>query len=260
MSIAAAVALRAVVREVAARHGWSAAAAPLVWLDGATTPPKAPLPRLEPSRGQATLSDANDNQSDAIVMTEAVAPFKVTHVNKAWCDMCGYESEEAEGKTNAILQGPETDMAAVRRMVTKCVEQREPASATVINCKKGGGPVASSTRHGSARIPATRTACCHMWHGDGVDWAGTSRMWSGMPVARVPGPNRCRSSLSTTRTTCCGSSWPPCTRSTSHGGSWSRWSRSTHSIPGRDALSTWPAQGMIDRACQESAAGGWKLR
>lgn len=31
-------------------------------------------------------------------------PFRITHVNKAWTDLCGFELEECQGKSLSILQ------------------------------------------------------------------------------------------------------------------------------------------------------------
>lgn len=31
-------------------------------------------------------------------------PFRITHVNKAWTELCGFELEECQGKSLSILQ------------------------------------------------------------------------------------------------------------------------------------------------------------
>ena len=82
-------------------------------------------------------ADALANSVDAVVMTQAEPPYAITHVNQPWCEMCGYTLEEVEGLTNSILQGPETDVALVNDLMAS-VRRGEPASATLVNYKKGG--------------------------------------------------------------------------------------------------------------------------
>ena len=40
--------------------------------------------------------------------------FQIIHVNTAWAKLTGYELAEIEGKTDAFLQGPKTDMNAIQ--------------------------------------------------------------------------------------------------------------------------------------------------
>jgi len=86
---------------------------------------------------QMKLADALNNTRDAVVMTQAAPPYAITHVNQPWCEMCGYSLEEVEGLTNNILQGPETDQALLDELMAS-VRRGEPASATLVNYKKGG--------------------------------------------------------------------------------------------------------------------------
>ena len=92
---------------------------------------------LERCRACNDIFTAFLNESDAIVFTQVEAPHRITHVNKAWVDMCGYDMDEVEGKTNAVLQGPETDVEAVRDLMAH-VGRQESAKATLVNYKKGG--------------------------------------------------------------------------------------------------------------------------
>jgi len=88
-------------------------------------------------RRHMTMSEALSNTTDAIVMTQAHPPHKITHVNQPWCEMCGYTLEEVEGLTNSILQGPETDQALLNDLMSS-VRRGESSSATLVNYKKGG--------------------------------------------------------------------------------------------------------------------------
>eukprot|EP00327_Prymnesium_parvum_P016151 CAMPEP_0113234096 /NCGR_PEP_ID=MMETSP0008_2-20120614/2836_1 /TAXON_ID=97485 /ORGANISM="Prymnesium parvum" /LENGTH=599 /DNA_ID=CAMNT_0000080925 /DNA_START=55 /DNA_END=1854 /DNA_ORIENTATION=- /assembly_acc=CAM_ASM_000153 len=127
MSQAATAAFKAVLSEVAGELRAPAAKAYEA----------SPSQRLKRTRNFADLHTVFNNEKDAIIFTEARAPYKITHVNKAWCDMCGYSMEEIEGATNAILQGPDTDMSVVADLMD-CVRRSEPGMATLYNYKKGG--------------------------------------------------------------------------------------------------------------------------
>lgn len=83
------------------------------------------------------LADAISNTKDAVVTTQATPPYAITHVNQPWCEMCGYTLEEVEGLTNNILQGPDTDQALLDELMAS-VKRGEPASARLVNYKKGG--------------------------------------------------------------------------------------------------------------------------
>jgi len=93
--------------------------------------------RPKRSRRQVTLSDAVNNSYDAVVLTEPHPPYCITHVNQRWSEMCGYTLEEVEGQTNKILQGPETDQELLDDIMSS-VRRGQPASATLVNYKKGG--------------------------------------------------------------------------------------------------------------------------
>mmetsp|Transcript_36184 Transcript_36184/g.88038 ORF Transcript_36184/g.88038 Transcript_36184/m.88038 type:complete len:451 (-) Transcript_36184:473-1825(-) len=85
------------------------------------------------------ISSVFSNDEDALVLTEAQPPYKIVHVNKAWCDMCGYSSEEVEGMTNGILHGPNTDKDVTAHLMER-IRVAESVTATVVNYKKGGVP------------------------------------------------------------------------------------------------------------------------
>mmetsp|Transcript_20642 Transcript_20642/g.52550 ORF Transcript_20642/g.52550 Transcript_20642/m.52550 type:complete len:328 (+) Transcript_20642:58-1041(+) len=83
------------------------------------------------------IGDALDNTSDAVVLTQPHPPYKITHVNQPWVEMCGYTQEDVEGKTNSLLHGPETDQSILEGLMS-AVSRGEPASASVYNYKKSG--------------------------------------------------------------------------------------------------------------------------
>ena len=83
------------------------------------------------------LADLLENMTDPIVLCSKDFPHQITHANKPWLEMCGYDLEEVEGLTNKILTGPETDAEALKRL-SECVRRREPSLQTLINYKRGG--------------------------------------------------------------------------------------------------------------------------
>jgi PAS domain S-box-containing protein len=91
-------------------------------------PNSEPLPR--------TIQDALRRSSRAIVITEAVKPFRIVDVNKAWEDLCGYSYVEAKGKTlGSLLRGPETDTLAGTALISQLLHGEE-AGTTLTNYTK----------------------------------------------------------------------------------------------------------------------------
>jgi len=104
----------------------------------ANATPAQNLHRPKRQKGaKVRVADALNNTSDAVVMTQPFPPYKITHVNQPWIEMCGYTQEDVEGRTNALLQGPETDTALVADLMS-CVSRGESASAAVYNYRKSG--------------------------------------------------------------------------------------------------------------------------
>jgi PAS domain S-box-containing protein len=95
--------------------------------------------RLRRFKSGPRLSEVLANSTDPIVLCSKDYPHAITRPNAAWCEMCGYASEEVEGKTNKILTGPLTDKEAIERLMS-CVRREETAVETVVNYKKGGVP------------------------------------------------------------------------------------------------------------------------
>ena len=50
----------------------------------------------------------SDLTTDCRVLTEAAPPYRIVHVNAAWCASTGYSSQQAVGQTCRMLQGEET--------------------------------------------------------------------------------------------------------------------------------------------------------
>lgn len=95
---------------------------------------KRPKRRLD---DKLRLADALANNTDPLVLCAKDYPHVIMHPNQPWLEMCGYNLEEVEGLTNAILGGPETDPSAIER-INACVRREEPCTETIINYKKGG--------------------------------------------------------------------------------------------------------------------------
>ena len=50
----------------------------------------------------------SDLTTDCRVLTEAVPPYRIVHVNAAWCHTTGYTSHTLVGSTCKSLQGADT--------------------------------------------------------------------------------------------------------------------------------------------------------
>lgn len=93
------------------------------------------MPALTPPPN--TLRSALQHSEEARVITEAAHPFRITHVNQAWVNLCGFSEEESRGKTLRILQGNDTDAGTVKCLVDDCSAGR-PSSMEVVNYDKAG--------------------------------------------------------------------------------------------------------------------------
>lgn len=75
---------------------------------------------------------------ECLVVTDAEG--RVEWVNAAFIAMCGHDLNEIKGrKPGQVLQGPETDAAAVAR-IRAALAAREPCHETLVNYHKDGSP------------------------------------------------------------------------------------------------------------------------
>ena len=79
------------------------------------------LERVQPG----TIEEAMMQTQHAQVITEAERPYRIVAVNQAWCELCGYGSEEAVGNTCRMLQGPGSCRNTLRALAAAC-EVRAP--------------------------------------------------------------------------------------------------------------------------------------
>lgn len=101
------------------------------------------------SRMPTTFEEALVSSEFAAVVTERESPFRVTRVNEAWCQMCGFSSDEAVGQTLRILQGPGTcqlTLQALRQAAAAC----SPITVRLLNYNKVRAVAVSAP----ARAPA----------------------------------------------------------------------------------------------------------
>jgi PAS domain-containing protein len=86
-----------------------------------------------------TITMAQGPSSEARVITCNQPGNPIVHVNAAWTKLCGYTQEESEGRSLALLQGPNTDAETVNKLMED-VSQGHPSSMTVTNYDKNGDP------------------------------------------------------------------------------------------------------------------------
>lgn len=90
---------------------------------------EGPLPK--------TLKEALEPSLQARVITELCTPFRITSVNSAWEELCGYSRSECEGESLSMIQGPETDQSAVTAMLNQLMKGEE-CGLVLTNYKKDG--------------------------------------------------------------------------------------------------------------------------
>eukprot|EP00978_Attheya_sp_CCMP212_P032416 scaffold126374_cov63-Attheya_sp.AAC.4 len=79
------------------------------------------------------------HEHEALVVTTAVSPHTIVHVNQAWLDLCGFSTrQEAEGQTFSIIQGPESNTFEAANMVRRCHETLQPQEAYMVNYTASG--------------------------------------------------------------------------------------------------------------------------
>ncbi|HEX7091971.1 MAG TPA: PAS domain S-box protein [Longimicrobiales bacterium] len=88
---------------------------------------------------ESVVASAND-----VVLITGAEPLDepgpvIEWVNPAFTRMTGYTAEEVIGKNPRLLQGPETDPEAKRR-IRAALERREPIREEILNYRKDGSP------------------------------------------------------------------------------------------------------------------------
>jgi PAS domain S-box-containing protein len=91
----------------------------------------------------ALVESVVTHTTDAVMITEA-EPLgepgpRIIYVNQAFTDMTGYSAAEVMGKTPRLLQGPQSDYAALTRL-GEALRKWEPGEVETINYKKNGEP------------------------------------------------------------------------------------------------------------------------
>jgi PAS domain S-box-containing protein len=83
-----------------------------------------------------------ENVSDAVVVTDAdLEPPgpRIVYVNPAYTRMTGYAPDEVLGRNPGLLQGPDTDHAALAR-IRAALRRGEPVREELLNYRKDGTP------------------------------------------------------------------------------------------------------------------------
>ncbi|KAL3786047.1 hypothetical protein HJC23_003895 [Cyclotella cryptica] len=98
-----------------------------------------------------------DQDKRAIVITDIKQPFPITAVNTAWEELCGYKRDECAGKSlGPLLQGPDTDWAAVSALLTHLFAGEE-ASVVLTNYTNSGRRFRNLVRVGPVRDEMGKT-------------------------------------------------------------------------------------------------------
>lgn len=112
----------------------TATAAAFAGLDELPVPPAALKNRLLAAAGTPRPA----SEPEALVVTDGAGC--VQWVNGAFTDLCGYTLPELRGrKPGPLLQGAETDPAAVARIRTS-LRERRPCREALVNYHKDGSP------------------------------------------------------------------------------------------------------------------------
>lgn len=98
----------------------------------------------EVEKGRAAALDffqaAINSTSESIVIADvSEAECPLIFVNKTFVSTTGYTEEESLGRNCRFLQGPETNLATVKR-ISDSVKKREPLKVEILNYKKDGTP------------------------------------------------------------------------------------------------------------------------
>lgn len=101
-----------------------------------------------PTSIEAALMPSTKN----IIITEPNEPFRIVHVNEAWCRSCGFDAEEVLGKTCRIMQGPGTCQATLK-MLRQALLLRRHFAVQLLNYSKQGRPFMNTLQVGPLYNP-----------------------------------------------------------------------------------------------------------
>ena len=89
-----------------------------------------------------SLSEALSLSDDARIVTAATPPYTIVHTNTAWSKITGYKFHEVVGKTPAFLQGPATELPALKELHAAMLanaQRQQAADAQPTGGRKGFG-------------------------------------------------------------------------------------------------------------------------
>lgn len=86
-----------------------------------------------------TLSVAVNFNTHPRIITEAVPPFRIVHVNRAWEKLCGMSARDTLGNTLSLIQGEATDKKELAKLTSR-LTQGQYATSMLLNYKKSGEP------------------------------------------------------------------------------------------------------------------------
>ena len=79
----------------------------------------------------------SDSFRVAVVITESVSPYRVTYVNQAWVNLCGYSRDDIIGCTLGCIQGTETNTSKLHQLTSNLIKGID-CSVRLTNYKKSG--------------------------------------------------------------------------------------------------------------------------
>ncbi|KAL3927979.1 MAG: hypothetical protein SGPRY_002583, partial [Prymnesium sp.] len=96
-----------------------------------------------PTSIEAALMPSNRN----IMITEPDEPFRIVHVNEAWCRSCGFDAEDVLGQTCRVMQGPGTCRATLK-LLRQALLMRRQFAVQLLNFSKQGRPFMNTLQVG----------------------------------------------------------------------------------------------------------------
>ena len=94
-----------------------------------------------------TIEAALMPSHQSVIITEPDEPFRIVHVNEAWCRSCGFDAEEVLGQTCKIMQGPGTCKATLK-MLRQALLLRRNFAVQLLNYSKQGRPFMNTLQVG----------------------------------------------------------------------------------------------------------------